>query len=68
MIIPDENARDLKDIPETVKSALEIRTVKWIDEVLAIALTQQPVPLSEEAYAEGLARVEKREIPAASHH
>ena len=68
VIIPDENARDLKDIPETVKSALEIRTVKWIDEVLAIALTQQPVPLSEEAYAEGLARVEKREIPAASHH
>ncbi len=68
VIIPEENARDLKEIPDAVKTALEIRTVKWIDEVLAIALTQPPVPLSEEAYAEGLARVEKREIPAASRH
>lgn len=68
VIIPEENARDLKEIPEAVKNALEIRTVKWIDEVLAIALTQAPVPLSDEAYAEGLARVERRETPSASHH
>ena len=68
VIIPEENARDLKEIPEAVKTALDIRTVKWIDEVLAIALTRPPVPLTEEAYAEGLARVEKREIPAASRH
>ncbi|MEL0027937.1 MAG: hypothetical protein VW625_04625, partial [Perlucidibaca sp.] len=47
---------------------LDIRPVKWIDEVLAIALTRAPVALSEEAYAEELARVEKREMPAASRH
>ena len=68
VIIPEENARDLKDIPETVKAALEIRTVKWIDEVLAIALTQSPKPLSDEAYEEGLARVERRDQPSASRH
>ncbi|MES3040774.1 MAG: endopeptidase La [Pseudomonadota bacterium] len=68
VIIPEENARDLKDIPEAVKAALEIRTVKWIDEVLAIALTKSPQPLSDEAYEAGLARVERRDQPSASHH
>lgn len=68
VIIPEENARDLKDIPETVKAALEIRTVKWIDEVLAIALTQTPQPLSDEAYEAGLARVERRDQANVSHH
>ena len=68
VIIPEENARDLKEIPDNVKAALEIITVKWIDEVLAIALTQPPIPLTEEAYAAGLAQVEKRELPAASRH
>lgn len=68
VIIPEENARDLKDIPEAVKMALEIRTVKWIDEVLAIALTQMPQPLSDEAYEAGLARVERRDQANISHH
>ncbi|WP_022956076.1 endopeptidase La [Perlucidibaca piscinae] len=68
VLIPEENARDLKEIPDNVKASLDIRTVKWIDEVLAIALTRAPQALSEEAYAEGLARVEKRELPSTSHH
>ncbi|MDP1776856.1 MAG: S16 family serine protease, partial [Moraxellaceae bacterium] len=68
VIIPDENARDLKEIPDNVKSALDIRTVKWIDEVLAIALTSVPAPLSEEAYAEGLAKVENKITSSASRH
>lgn len=68
VIIPDENARDLKEIPDNVKSALDIRTVKWIDEVLAIALTSVPAPLSEEAYAEGLAKVENKTPTSASRH
>ncbi len=48
VIIPEENARDLKEIPDNIKADLQIRTVKWIDEVLAIALTRQPVPLPDQ--------------------
>ncbi len=47
VIIPEENERDLKEIPENIKQDLTIRTVKWIDEVLAIALTRLPEPLPE---------------------
>lgn len=49
VIIPEENERDLKEIPENIKADLSIRTVKWIDEVLAIALTRLPEPLPETA-------------------
>jgi ATP-dependent Lon protease len=48
VIIPDENRRDLKEIPDNIKADLEIRPVKWIDEVLSIALTREPEPLTEE--------------------
>jgi ATP-dependent Lon protease len=48
VLIPDENKRDLKEIPDNIKSDLEIIPVKWIDEVLAIALQRMPEPLSEE--------------------
>ena len=47
VIIPEENARDLKEIPDNIKTDLTIKTVKWIDEVLAIALTRQPEPLPD---------------------
>jgi ATP-dependent Lon protease len=48
VLIPDENKRDLKEIPDNIKSDLEIIPVKWIDEVLAVALQKMPEPLSEE--------------------
>ncbi|HHH13072.1 MAG TPA: endopeptidase La, partial [Thiolapillus brandeum] len=48
VIIPEENERDLKEIPKNVTQSLDIRPVKWIDEVLEIALTEQPVPVGEE--------------------
>ncbi len=44
VLIPDENEKDLVEIPDNIKGNLEIKPVKWIDEVLAIALTRQPVP------------------------
>jgi ATP-dependent Lon protease len=47
VIIPEENVRDLKEIPDNIKQDLSIRSVKWIDEVLAIALTRVPEPLPE---------------------
>jgi len=48
VIIPEENAKDLVDIPDNVKNHLEIIPVRWIDRVLEIALETQPVPLVEE--------------------
>jgi ATP-dependent Lon protease len=44
VLIPDENQKDLVEIPDNIKGNLEIKPVKWIDEVLAVALTQQPMP------------------------
>ncbi len=47
VLIPDENVKDLVDIPDNVKNKLEIIPVKWIDKVLEIALERQPKPLPE---------------------
>ena len=47
VIIPEENVRDLKEIPDNIKADLEIKPVKWIDEVLQIALQYMPEPLSD---------------------
>jgi ATP-dependent Lon protease len=44
VIIPDDNRKDLADIPSNVTEGLDIRPVKWIDEVLDIALAAAPVP------------------------
>jgi ATP-dependent Lon protease len=48
VLIPEENAKDLQEIPENVKSGLEIVPVKWIDKVLEVALERQPTPLADE--------------------
>jgi ATP-dependent Lon protease len=50
VVIPDENRRDLKEIPENIKADLEIKPVKWIDEVLEIALERVPEAISDEEY------------------
>jgi ATP-dependent Lon protease len=42
VIIPEENERDLVDIPKNIKQNLSIKPVRWIDEVLEIALTEIP--------------------------
>ncbi|MDG9923592.1 MULTISPECIES: endopeptidase La [unclassified Pseudomonas] len=49
VIIPEENVRDLKEIPENIKQDLTIKPVKWIDEVLQIALQYAPEPLPDAA-------------------
>jgi ATP-dependent Lon protease len=48
VLIPEENVKDLAEIPDNVKNRLELVPVKWIDRVLEIALTQQPRPLSDD--------------------
>ena len=51
VLIPEENAKDLQEIPDNVKSGLEIIPVKWIDQVLKVALERQPVPLTDDEVA-----------------
>jgi ATP-dependent Lon protease len=48
VLIPEEKRKDLQDIPENVKNDLEIVPVKWIDQVLEVALERQPTPLTDE--------------------
>jgi ATP-dependent Lon protease len=60
VLIPEENAKDLVDIPDTVKSGLEIIPVSRMDEVLARALVRKPEPIQwEEPPAKPAAAVEE---------
>jgi ATP-dependent Lon protease len=47
VLIPEENVKDLVEIPDNIKNKLEIVPVKWIDKVLEIALERQPEPQSQ---------------------
>ncbi len=49
VLIPDENEKDLAEIPKNIKDKLEILPVKWIDQVLELALQQMPIPESKSA-------------------
>ena len=51
VLIPEENVKDLQEIPDNVKSGLEIVPVRWIDKVLEIALETKPVPLTDDEVA-----------------
>ncbi|WP_197328453.1 endopeptidase La [Ralstonia syzygii] len=48
VLIPEENVKDLADIPDNVKNSIEIVPVRWIDKVLELALMRKPEPLPEE--------------------
>jgi ATP-dependent Lon protease len=45
VLIPAENEKDLVEIPDNIKGKLDIKTVRWIDEVLQYALVRQPSPV-----------------------
>jgi len=48
VLIPEDNRKDLAEIPKNVKDKLDIKPLKWIDEVLAVALQHAPVPLDDD--------------------
>lgn len=52
VLIPEDNVKDLQEIPDNVKEGLTIVPVKWIDQVLEEALETMPTPLTEEEIAE----------------
>ena len=62
VLIPEENRKDLSEIPDNIREGLDIRPVRWIDEALEIALQAMPTPLTEEEIAE--AEREAARIPA----
>jgi ATP-dependent Lon protease len=61
VIIPHENERDLQEVPDNIKENVDIRPVKWIDEVLSIALERLPEPLDDDAYLKGMTSVAQGE-------
>ena len=65
VLIPEENVKDLQDIPENVKNNLEIVPVRWIDKVLELVLETAPKPLPEED-AGAKVPPPKVELPAAA--
>ncbi len=77
VLIPSENEKDLVEIPDNIKSKLDIRPVKWIDEVLEFALerspqvtttTAAPKPVVVEAPKEAERRVSRRPIKPSQPH
>jgi ATP-dependent Lon protease len=63
VLIPEDNVKDLQDIPENAKNKLEIVPVRWIDQVLAVALESVPQPLPDD---EPVAAGTKAEVVAPS--
>ena len=63
VLIPDENTKDLAEIPQNIKDKLTIKPVKWIDEVLQVALRNMPQPVTAEA-AEQASNNEKERLVA----
>ncbi len=67
VMIPEENVKDLTDIPDNIKNRLDIHPVKWIDQVLKIALEHQPEPLPDDVAAESVPQSESVEQPSIKH-
>ena len=59
VIIPKENEKDLREIPENIQEHLEIIPVEWIDEVLDVALESKPEPLVGEIVTKDEAQIKK---------
>ncbi|MBX3654417.1 MAG: endopeptidase La [Ramlibacter sp.] len=68
VLIPEENAKDLQEIPENVKNGLEIVPVKWIDKVLEVALERAPTALPDEEPVATAPLASPAEAPASIKH
>ncbi len=64
VLIPEENVKDLTEIPDNVKNRLDIHPVRWIDQVLEMALERKPQPLPEQTDAAAIPA--SAETPAAA--
>ncbi len=70
VLIPQENVKDLVEIPDNIKGKLEIHPVKWIDQVLDLALERKPeaLPEKDEEAVPHTAGVEEKTVTAAVKH
>jgi ATP-dependent Lon protease len=68
VLIPEENVKDLAEIPDNVKNRLDIHPVKWIDTVLEMALERKPEPLADEDVGGTLPAAPAAPAPAAVKH
>ena len=68
VLIPDQNVKDLTEIPENVKNCLEIHPVKWIDEVLEYALERMPEAKPDPVVAEVVVEAKEAEALAITKH
>jgi ATP-dependent Lon protease len=59
VLIPSENERELTEIPKNIKQNLDIRPVRWIDEVLQMALQKMPDPLSSKKESSDIVKQEE---------
>jgi ATP-dependent Lon protease len=66
VLIPEDNVKDLQDIPENAKNNLEIVPVRWIDQVLAVALERVPQPLPDEEPVAAAAKADAAPVVAAA--
>ena len=60
VLIPEENTRDLVDIPKNIKQNLDIKPMRWIDDVLEIALQHMPEPLPDDDGGKGVTPATKQ--------
>ncbi|ACT50704.1 MULTISPECIES: endopeptidase La [Methylovorus] len=69
VLIPDQNVKDLVEIPENIKSCLEIHPVKWIEQVLELALERVPQPKEEpEALPDTKGELPAKDVSAITTH
>jgi ATP-dependent Lon protease len=68
VLIPEENTKDLAEIPDNIKNRLDIHPVKWIDDVLNMALERKPEPLPEKTEEVAIAAVKTGEVTVAVKH
>ena len=65
VLIPEDNVKDLAEIPDNIKNRLEIVPVKWIDKVLELALERMPVALPDDPPTTAVAPPKTESIVAA---
>ncbi|MGZ8263200.1 MAG: endopeptidase La [Burkholderiales bacterium] len=68
VLIPEENVKDLAEIPENIKNRLDIHPVKWIDQVLEMALERMPEALPEPSESASIPPVTETPAPATVKH
>jgi len=68
VLIPEENVKDLPEIPDNIKNRLDVHPVKWIDQVLELALERKPEALPDQDSAAALPAATDAPAPAAVKH